>query len=45
MPSADPEYLEPAMTEMSFSARAHDRILKAARTLTWRLVSTSGVIR
>jgi magnesium chelatase family protein len=26
-------YLERAMEEMSFSARAHDRILKVARTL------------
>ncbi|MCB1226895.1 MAG: ATP-binding protein, partial [Verrucomicrobiales bacterium] len=26
-------YLEHAMTEMNFSARAHDRILKVARTL------------
>jgi magnesium chelatase family protein len=26
-------YLQRAMEEMSFSARAHDRILKAARTL------------
>ena len=32
----DPEsrgYLEHAMEEMNFSARAHDRILKVARTL------------
>ncbi len=27
-------YLEHAMEEMNFSARAHDRILKVARTLT-----------
>jgi magnesium chelatase family protein len=27
-------YLERAMEEMNFSARAHDRILKVARTLT-----------
>ena len=26
-------YLEHAMTELNFSARAHDRILKVARTL------------
>jgi magnesium chelatase family protein len=26
-------YLEPAMEEMSFSARTHDRIHKVARTL------------
>jgi magnesium chelatase family protein len=27
-------YLEHAMQEMNFSARAHDRILKVARTLS-----------
>lgn len=27
------DYLEHAMQEMSFSTRAHDRILKVARTL------------
>ncbi|MFK7911735.1 MAG: magnesium chelatase, partial [Akkermansiaceae bacterium] len=26
-------YLEHAMTDLNFSARAHDRILKVARTL------------
>ncbi len=29
----DQGYLEHAMEEMNFSARAHDRILKVARTL------------